>query len=292
MTELARRRRDRGGGRRSSPPRRRAGASPCARSPWSSNCVEAAADEAPPAGLRRAHRPQRGPAGRGGPGHGLHVLRVQGPSPGRGAVATPAGAARPDATVEPARRQPGRDRLGVDRVIAELRVLGLFMADDPTLAAACTTALLGSGPEVRALRVLFGTALHDRLASALGRRTPTRRCCAASTSPTAGPCCGRAWATSASRTCPTPWPTRPGCSSEARHDRRRARHRAETGTARRSTTAPTTTRSTRTPTRPTPGCGPRPRCTATTSSTSGPCRATPTCWPPSAIPPTCPTATA
>jgi AcrR family transcriptional regulator len=55
-----------------------------------------------------------------------------------------------------------------DRVIAELRVLGLFMADDPTLAAACTTALLGRGPEVRALRVLFGTALHERLADVLG----------------------------------------------------------------------------------------------------------------------------
>ena len=55
-----------------------------------------------------------------------------------------------------------------ERVVAELRALGLFMADDPTLAAACTAALLGSGPEVRALRVLFGTALHDRLANALG----------------------------------------------------------------------------------------------------------------------------
>jgi len=54
------------------------------------------------------------------------------------------------------------------RVIAELRVLGLFVADDPTLAAACTTALLGSGPEVRSLRVLFGAALHERLAAALG----------------------------------------------------------------------------------------------------------------------------
>ena len=57
-----------------------------------------------------------------------------------------------------------------ERVIAELRVLGLFMADDPTLAAACTTALLGSGPEVRAVRVLFGAALHERLAAALGDR--------------------------------------------------------------------------------------------------------------------------
>jgi AcrR family transcriptional regulator len=55
-----------------------------------------------------------------------------------------------------------------ERVVGELRVLGLFMADDPTLAAACTTALLGSGPEVRALRVLFGTALHQRLSNALG----------------------------------------------------------------------------------------------------------------------------
>jgi AcrR family transcriptional regulator len=55
-----------------------------------------------------------------------------------------------------------------ERVVAELRVLGLFMADDPTLAAACTTALLGSGPEVRALRVLFGTELHQRLSHALG----------------------------------------------------------------------------------------------------------------------------
>jgi len=57
---------------------------------------------------------------------------------------------------------------GMDRVTAALRVLGLFMADDPTLAAACTTALLGSGPEVRAVRVRFGAALHDRLADALG----------------------------------------------------------------------------------------------------------------------------
>ena len=46
--------------------------------------------------------------------------------------------------------------------------LGLFMADDPLLAAACTTALLGTGPDVQALRVRFGTELHDRMASALG----------------------------------------------------------------------------------------------------------------------------
>ncbi len=62
----------------------------------------------------------------------------------------------------------GDDRSTAERVTAELRVLGLFMADDPVLAAACTTALLGPGPEVRAVRVRFGATLHDRLAAALG----------------------------------------------------------------------------------------------------------------------------
>ena len=54
------------------------------------------------------------------------------------------------------------------RLVAELRVMGLFMADDPTVAAACTTALLRSGPEVRELRVRVGAAMHDRLVRALG----------------------------------------------------------------------------------------------------------------------------
>jgi AcrR family transcriptional regulator len=56
----------------------------------------------------------------------------------------------------------------LDRVTDALRDLGLFMADDPLLAAACTTALLGSGPDVRALRVRFGSELHRRISSALG----------------------------------------------------------------------------------------------------------------------------
>jgi AcrR family transcriptional regulator len=57
---------------------------------------------------------------------------------------------------------------GLERVTDALGNLGLFMADDPLLAAACTTALLGTGPDVRALRVRFGTELHNRIASALG----------------------------------------------------------------------------------------------------------------------------
>ena len=56
----------------------------------------------------------------------------------------------------------------LERVTAELRALGLFMADDTRLAGACTTALLGSGPDVRAVRVRFGAAVHSRLVRALG----------------------------------------------------------------------------------------------------------------------------
>jgi AcrR family transcriptional regulator len=66
----------------------------------------------------------------------------------------------------PQSRSKGKRAL--DRVRAELELLGLFMADDPVLATACTTALLGAGPEVRAVRVRFGTVVHRRLESALG----------------------------------------------------------------------------------------------------------------------------
>jgi AcrR family transcriptional regulator len=61
----------------------------------------------------------------------------------------------------------------LERVDAELALLGLFMADDPVLAAACTTALLGSGPEVRAVRVRFGAEVHRRLQRALGEVDPS-----------------------------------------------------------------------------------------------------------------------
>jgi AcrR family transcriptional regulator len=62
--------------------------------------------------------------------------------------------------------RPGATAL--DRVTSALSDLGLFMADDPLLAAACTTALLGAGPDVRALRVRFGSELHARISAALG----------------------------------------------------------------------------------------------------------------------------
>lgn len=56
----------------------------------------------------------------------------------------------------------------LERVEAELRALGSFMADDPALSAACTTALLGPGPDVMDLRARIGTEIHHRLRAALG----------------------------------------------------------------------------------------------------------------------------
>jgi len=54
------------------------------------------------------------------------------------------------------------------RVVAALTDLALFMADDPEVAAAGTTALLGNGPEVRELRTRIGTEMHRRVEAALG----------------------------------------------------------------------------------------------------------------------------
>lgn len=56
----------------------------------------------------------------------------------------------------------------LERVTVVLRDTGLFMADDPALAAAGTTALLGAGPDVKRLRDKMGAAMHQRLRLALG----------------------------------------------------------------------------------------------------------------------------
>ena len=245
---------------------------------WPSRCGHRGGDRS--GRLRRADRPQRGPPGRRGPGHRLHLLRVQGPPAGRGPVAPAAGPAPCPSADRPA----GCD----ERVIAELRVLGLFMTDDPTLAAACTTALLGSGPDVRALRVRIGAALHDRLAAALGDDADESGAAQPGPRLQRGHAVGRHGPHRASRTSPTPWPTRPDWCCRARAVTS-SEPTDDHGQPARLPTARTTTRSTRTPTRPTPGCAPRRRSTATTSSTSGRCRATPTSWPPSATPTTSPT---
>lgn len=56
------------------------------------------------------------------------------------------------------------------RVDKALRHLVLVVADEPEVAAACTTALLGGGadPAVRNVRDRIGAEIHRRIASAIG----------------------------------------------------------------------------------------------------------------------------
>jgi AcrR family transcriptional regulator len=54
------------------------------------------------------------------------------------------------------------------RVTAQLRELSLLVADEPELAAAATTALMGNEPEVTEIRDKIGMEVHRRIASALG----------------------------------------------------------------------------------------------------------------------------
>jgi AcrR family transcriptional regulator len=56
----------------------------------------------------------------------------------------------------------------LQRVTEELAKLGTFMAADPDVAAACTTALLGTGADVKELRDRFGSRIVSRIAAALG----------------------------------------------------------------------------------------------------------------------------
>lgn len=55
-----------------------------------------------------------------------------------------------------------------DRVIAVLREIALLVSDEPELAAACTTALLGTDPDVQELRLRIGIRIRERLSAALG----------------------------------------------------------------------------------------------------------------------------
>ncbi len=54
------------------------------------------------------------------------------------------------------------------RVSAQLRELALVVADEPELAAAATTALMGDEPEVRQVRDKIGMEVRRRIASAMG----------------------------------------------------------------------------------------------------------------------------
>lgn len=56
----------------------------------------------------------------------------------------------------------------LSRVQQALRSLALVVADEPEVAAACTTALLSNDAAVRAVRESIGTEIHKRIKSAVG----------------------------------------------------------------------------------------------------------------------------
>lgn len=55
-----------------------------------------------------------------------------------------------------------------ERVIAVLREIALLVSDEPDLATACTTAILGNDPDVQHLRARIGMEIRKRLETALG----------------------------------------------------------------------------------------------------------------------------
>jgi AcrR family transcriptional regulator len=67
----------------------------------------------------------------------------------------------------PTPRADGR-RSAASRVAGALRNLALLIAAEPELAAASTTAVLATDPDVERLRNRIGAAFNDRLAQALG----------------------------------------------------------------------------------------------------------------------------
>nr|WP_090279994.1 TetR/AcrR family transcriptional regulator [Mycolicibacterium komanii]CRL76070.1 transcriptional regulator [Mycolicibacterium komanii] len=63
----------------------------------------------------------------------------------------------------------------VTRVEKTLRAMALMVADEPEVAAACTTALLsGSDAAVRAVRDRIGAEIHRRIRSAMGPEADPR----------------------------------------------------------------------------------------------------------------------
>ena len=55
-----------------------------------------------------------------------------------------------------------------ERVADVIKAMGFGTADSPAVTAACTKALLGSGPEVMAVRARIGLEIQRRLEAALG----------------------------------------------------------------------------------------------------------------------------
>ena len=62
----------------------------------------------------------------------------------------------------------------LSRVQQALRSMALVVADEPEVAAACTTALLSNDDAVEAVREKIGTEIHKRVKSAVGPEAEAR----------------------------------------------------------------------------------------------------------------------
>ncbi|MBJ8345773.1 TetR/AcrR family transcriptional regulator [Antrihabitans sp. YC2-6] len=74
---------------------------------------------------------------------------------------------RLSATPPPSNDDPVRK----NRIVAVLRHIALLVADEPELAGAVTSALLGRDPDVEHLRLRIGVEIRSRLVAALGPDT-------------------------------------------------------------------------------------------------------------------------
>lgn len=63
---------------------------------------------------------------------------------------------------------PAAEGDGTARTLAVLRQIALLVADEPALAGAVTSALLGTDPDVAHLRMRIGSEIRRRLTDALG----------------------------------------------------------------------------------------------------------------------------
>jgi AcrR family transcriptional regulator len=64
----------------------------------------------------------------------------------------------------------GDDSEPAERVVRVLREIALLVSDEPDLAVACTTALLGTDPDVEHLRTRIGLEIRERIEAALGEK--------------------------------------------------------------------------------------------------------------------------
>ena len=229
--------------------------------------------------LRRPDGARGGRPRQSRPRDRLHLLLVEEPSDRRGLPGP--GAAGP--RTSPTSTNPCRP--GCDKA---LRHLALVVADEPEVAAACTTALLGGGsdPAVRAVRDRIGAEIHRRITSAIGPDADPRTVSALEMT------FFGALVNAASGALHLSPDRRPSGLRGRPHSRQRGKADDHSRPTSQLSSTRTTTTSTRIRIRTTSGCATRPRCITMRSLASGRCPGMPTCTRDSATAPRCPTASA